>query len=144
MGFQSLMKTGRPGGCYLPSRWTVARDVQLVFARTHNQIAKMLQVGWATVQQYKLLTHLPEIWRKNKLYYWCMDIAHPLGFCCILCPLGAQRQTTNNAIRSHWSPKGAQTYRVVSYMSTDVWLVTHWYRACNSVCDHAGGLWNIG
>lgn len=43
-GFQSLMKTGRPA-YYIPSRWTVSRDVHLVFARTRNRIATMLQVS---------------------------------------------------------------------------------------------------
>jgi hypothetical protein len=39
------MKTGRPG-IYIPSASTVSRDVKLVFARTWEQIAKMLQVGY--------------------------------------------------------------------------------------------------
>ena len=43
-GFQSLMKTSRPA-YYIPSRWTVSRDVRLVFARTQSHIAKMLQVS---------------------------------------------------------------------------------------------------
>ena len=42
-GFQSLMKTGRPA-YYLPHAKTVARDVKLVFARTKERIADMLQV----------------------------------------------------------------------------------------------------
>jgi hypothetical protein len=42
-GFQSLMKTGRPE-YYIPSPSTVSRDVRLVFARTRQRIAKMLQV----------------------------------------------------------------------------------------------------
>lgn len=42
-GFQSLMKTGRPE-YYIPSSSTVSRDVKLVFARTRQHIAKMLQV----------------------------------------------------------------------------------------------------
>ena len=59
-GFQSLMKTGRPA-YYIPSQWTVSRDVHLVFARTHNHIATMLQVSssrkyldsnWTTYQKY--------------------------------------------------------------------------------------------
>lgn len=41
-GFQSLMKTGRPE-YYIPSPSTVSRDVKLVFARTRQRIAKMLQ-----------------------------------------------------------------------------------------------------
>ncbi|TFY67078.1 hypothetical protein EVJ58_g1873 [Rhodofomes roseus] len=40
--FQALMKTGRPE-YYLPSRWTVARDVQNVFKNTRTRIASMLQ-----------------------------------------------------------------------------------------------------
>jgi hypothetical protein len=42
-GFQCLMKTGRPD-YYLPSISTVARDVRLVFSRTRERIAKLLQV----------------------------------------------------------------------------------------------------
>jgi hypothetical protein len=42
-GFQSLMKTGRPE-YYIPSASTVSRDVKLVFAKTRERIAKMLQV----------------------------------------------------------------------------------------------------
>lgn len=42
-GFMSLMKTGRPG-YFLPSPSTVSRDVKLVFARSRNRIAKLLQV----------------------------------------------------------------------------------------------------
>ena len=42
-GFQCLMKTGRPD-YYLPSASTVSRDVKLVFARTRERIAKLLQV----------------------------------------------------------------------------------------------------
>ncbi|KIM66465.1 hypothetical protein SCLCIDRAFT_110609, partial [Scleroderma citrinum Foug A] len=37
-----LMKTGHPA-YYIPSRWTVSRDVHLVFAQTRNRIATMLQ-----------------------------------------------------------------------------------------------------
>ena len=43
-GFQSLMKTGCPA-YYIPSQWTMLRDVRLVFARTRNHIATMLQVS---------------------------------------------------------------------------------------------------
>jgi hypothetical protein len=43
-GFQSLMKTGRPG-YYLPSPTTVSRHVKLVFAKAWNWIAKLLQVS---------------------------------------------------------------------------------------------------
>lgn len=42
-GFQSLMKTGRPE-YYIPSPSTVSRDVRLVFVKTRQQIAKMINV----------------------------------------------------------------------------------------------------
>lgn len=42
-GFNALMKTGRPH-FYIPSPSTVARDVRLIFARTRQRIAIMLQV----------------------------------------------------------------------------------------------------
>jgi hypothetical protein len=47
-GFQSLMKTGRPG-YYLPSPSTVSRDVRQVFAHTRVRVAKMLQVIFETI-----------------------------------------------------------------------------------------------
>lgn len=40
--FLTLMKTGRPE-YYVPSPMTVSRDVRLVFARTRQRIARMLQ-----------------------------------------------------------------------------------------------------
>ncbi len=43
-GFKNLMKTGRPE-YYIPSRYTVARDVKEVFKKTRKWLAKMLQVG---------------------------------------------------------------------------------------------------
>jgi hypothetical protein len=42
-GFQSLMKTGRPG-YHIPSAETVSCDVKRVFVRVRQRIAKMLQV----------------------------------------------------------------------------------------------------
>jgi hypothetical protein len=42
-GFQSLMKTGRPGYC-TPSAETVPKDVKQVFLRVRGRVAKMLQV----------------------------------------------------------------------------------------------------
>ncbi|KAL6298217.1 hypothetical protein BKA93DRAFT_820487 [Sparassis latifolia] len=41
--YQSLMKTGRPE-YWIPSRWTVARDVHKVFVRCRACVAKMLQI----------------------------------------------------------------------------------------------------
>ena len=45
--FNNLMKTGRPE-YYIPSRWTVSRDVQRVFMCTRARVAKMLQVSEVT------------------------------------------------------------------------------------------------
>jgi hypothetical protein len=39
------MKAGRPE-IYIPSATTVSQDVKLVFARTRERIAKMLQVRY--------------------------------------------------------------------------------------------------
>jgi hypothetical protein len=44
-GFRVLMKTGRPG-YYLPSRFTVSRDVKEVFVNVRKRIAQMLQASW--------------------------------------------------------------------------------------------------
>ena len=44
-GFQSLMKTGRPG-YYIPSADTLSRDVKNVFVWVHGRIAKTLKVGY--------------------------------------------------------------------------------------------------
>ena len=43
-GFKNVMKTGRPE-YYIPSQYTVARDVKQVFKKTRKWIAKMLQVS---------------------------------------------------------------------------------------------------
>ena len=43
-GFRLLMKMGCPE-YYIPSATMVSCDAQLVFARTHNWIAKILQVS---------------------------------------------------------------------------------------------------
>ncbi len=42
-GFCCLMKTGWPE-CYIPHLTTISQDVKTVFAKSHNCIAKMLQV----------------------------------------------------------------------------------------------------
>jgi hypothetical protein len=41
--FHSLMKTGRPE-YYIPSRFTVTRDVRTVFVNVRQRIARILQV----------------------------------------------------------------------------------------------------
>ena len=68
------MKTSRPG-YYLPSRTTVLRDVRLVFARTRNRIAKILQVSSdAHYREEILKKNIPGIQRKNELHDGCMDL----------------------------------------------------------------------
>jgi hypothetical protein len=47
-GFQSLMKTGRPG-YHIPSPETLSRDVKNVFVNVRKHIAKMLQVSLVLV-----------------------------------------------------------------------------------------------
>jgi len=42
-GFQCLMKTGRPE-YYIPSAFTISRDVKQVFVKVRGQVAKILQV----------------------------------------------------------------------------------------------------
>lgn len=55
-GFLSLMKTGRPG-YYIPSPSTVSRDAKLIFARTRQRMAKLLQVsGPSDIQSVRRLT----------------------------------------------------------------------------------------
>ena len=49
-GFKFLMKTGRPY-YYIPSPWTVSRDVRLIFARTRQRIAAMLMVSYCVILQ---------------------------------------------------------------------------------------------
>jgi hypothetical protein len=44
-GFKMLMKSGWPE-YYLPSRHTVAQDVKVVFNKTHERVAAMLQVSF--------------------------------------------------------------------------------------------------
>lgn len=49
-GFRKLMKTGRPE-YYIPSRRTVARDINQVFKNTRKRVANMLQVRSIPVQK---------------------------------------------------------------------------------------------
>ena len=56
-GFQSLMKTGRPG-YHIPSAKTVSRDMQEVFYNMHQCIAKMLQVMSASLQKNSSIAYL--------------------------------------------------------------------------------------
>ena len=55
-GFQCLMKTGCPE-YYIPSASTVSRDVKLVFARTRERIAKLLQVKALVIVDTKRLAN---------------------------------------------------------------------------------------
>ncbi|KAI0359343.1 hypothetical protein OH77DRAFT_1372462, partial [Trametes cingulata] len=41
-GFQCLMKTGRPG-YWIPSPSTIGRDVKVIFSKTRDRIARLLQ-----------------------------------------------------------------------------------------------------
>lgn len=50
------MKTGRPE-IYIPSASQVSRDVKLVFARTRQRIAKMLQVSLLFQSMTRISTH---------------------------------------------------------------------------------------
>lgn len=47
-GFRMLMKTGQPE-YYLPSRFTVSRDVKEVFIKVRKRVAQMLQASWRWV-----------------------------------------------------------------------------------------------
>jgi hypothetical protein len=58
-GFQSLMKTGRPE-YYIPSPSTVSCDIQIVFSRTWQQIAKMLHVSKRIGFKTQMLTQKKE------------------------------------------------------------------------------------
>jgi hypothetical protein len=55
-GFQSLMKTGRPG-YRIPSAETISRDVKTVFTRVRKKVAKMLQVILVVFPQSQRGTH---------------------------------------------------------------------------------------
>ena len=55
-GFLALMKTGRPH-MWIPRPTTVASDVRMVFARTRQQVAVMLQVSAITFLNQKQLTY---------------------------------------------------------------------------------------
>jgi hypothetical protein len=41
-GFRCLMKTGRPE-IYIPSPEMISRDVRLIYTRTHERLAQILQ-----------------------------------------------------------------------------------------------------
>ena len=55
-GFLALMKTGRPH-MWIPRPTTVASDVRMVFARTRQRIAVMLQVSPIIFINQKQLTY---------------------------------------------------------------------------------------
>jgi hypothetical protein len=52
------MKTGRPG-YYIPSLWTLSRDMRNVFVQVHRWIVQMLQVS--DEFDMRLLKYSPEI-----------------------------------------------------------------------------------
>lgn len=41
-GFQTLMKTGRPG-YWIPSASTVARDIRVIYTKCREKVARLLQ-----------------------------------------------------------------------------------------------------
>jgi hypothetical protein len=58
-GFNSLMKTGRPG-YWIPHPTVVSRDVKLAFARTRQRLSKMLRVSQQSfIDISKTCTHYP-------------------------------------------------------------------------------------
>ncbi|KAG0694099.1 hypothetical protein DFH29DRAFT_815690 [Suillus ampliporus] len=81
--FQSLMKTGQPE-YYLPSPSTVSRDVRLVFARTHQRIAKMTSEyegkinfstdGWTSPNHRALVAVLAHLEFKGEPLCLLLDI----------------------------------------------------------------------
>jgi len=56
-GFQSLMKTGRPG-YQIPSTETVSHNMKMVFTNVRQRIAKMLQVISASLQKNRPMAYL--------------------------------------------------------------------------------------
>ena len=87
-GFQSLMKTGRPG-YYLPHPTTVSRDVRLVFARTRKRVTMMLQVSLQINHwQFFDLPSCQGIWWWVELCDRRLDFPKPPGICCYNCPPG--------------------------------------------------------
>jgi hypothetical protein len=80
-GFKTLTKTRRPEH-YLPSRFTVARDVKHVFKKTRKRIATMLQVS-----QYRKPELNPQkmmssgIRGKTELCHGRVDLAQQQGIC---------------------------------------------------------------
>ena len=88
-GFQSLMKTGRPG-YYIPSPSTVSRDVKLVFARSRQRIAAMLRVSLKYSRRNKLTcVPQPETRREDSFCDRCMDITKSSRLCCYHSPPSA-------------------------------------------------------
>ena len=81
-GFQSLMKTGRPG-YHIPSADTVSRDTKQVFVQARKRIAKMLQVlPFNFMFRQRAKYYSPGIRRSSEFCYRCLDIAKPQGICC--------------------------------------------------------------
>ena len=73
-GFKNLMKTGRPD-YYIPSRYTVARDVKQVFKKTRKRIAKMLQVSEQKKAEGILNLKISGIRRNIEFWDRCVDLA---------------------------------------------------------------------
>ena len=75
-GFRSLMKTGRPN-YHIPSLATVLRDVKLVFAKTRERVARMLQVTFSLNKMTNVLTELTELRRQVEFHNRCLVITEP-------------------------------------------------------------------
>jgi hypothetical protein len=75
-GFQSLMKTGRPG-MYIPSPSTVSRDVRLVFNNAKTRIANMLQVSLWLLGIHLGITLPVGTRRHTQFRHRRMDLAQP-------------------------------------------------------------------
>ncbi|KAL6307681.1 hypothetical protein BKA93DRAFT_702144, partial [Sparassis latifolia] len=81
--FQSLMKTGRPE-FWIPSWWTVVRDVHRVFARCRACMAKMLQEhdgelnfatdAWTSLNHKALITFTIHLQHKGVLLQMVLDV----------------------------------------------------------------------
>jgi hypothetical protein len=59
----------------------------MVFARTRERIAKMINVSWANIKNIlRSNMHIPEVPRQTEFYHRCVDITQPQGICCCLGP----------------------------------------------------------
>jgi hypothetical protein len=115
--FQSLMKTGRPE-YYIPSPSTVSHDVRMVFSKTQQRIAKLLQVSKRICpKNWKLTQKKKGIQWCTKLHDRCMDFAEPQGLCCSDCSPWAEWCTTVPSIRCHRGRRGMKSHTRIEWYS---------------------------